>query len=64
MSVEEIRSQMESTARERWGEERAKALADEMRLTASALARMDAVTLSRSDDFDFLEGGVSYGEAP
>ena len=56
MALEEIRRQMESTARELWGEERAKVLAAEIRLTASSLALMDAVALARSDDLDSIEG--------
>lgn len=56
MSVEEIRSQMEFTARQLWGEERAKALSGLISLTAASLARIDTVTLSQSDDLDSLGG--------
>ena len=56
MPVEEIRKQMEAVARELWGQERANELAEQIGLTAAALARIDAVTLGSSDDFDYLEG--------
>ena len=56
MSVEEIRNQMEAVARELWGQERTNELAEQIGLTAAALANIDAVTLASSDDFDYLEG--------
>jgi hypothetical protein len=56
VSVEEIRKQMEGLARELWGKKRTKELAEQVELTAAALARLDAVALGSNDDFDYLEG--------
>ena len=56
MPVEHIRKQMEAIARELWGQERANELAEQIGLTAAALARIDTVTLGSGDDFDYLAG--------
>ena len=56
MPVKDIRRQMEAVARELWGQERANELAEQIGLTAAALARIDTVTLGSGDDFDYLEG--------
>jgi hypothetical protein len=56
MPVEEMRKQMDAVARELWGKERANQLAEQIELTAVALARVEAVELSSRDDFDYLEG--------
>lgn len=56
MAVEDIRKQMEAVALEIWGKERTNELAEQIGLTAFALARIDAVPLGTSDDFDYLDG--------
>ena len=56
MSVEEIRKQMEGVARELWGKKRTNELAEQVELTAAALATLDAIALGSSDDVDYLEG--------
>jgi hypothetical protein len=56
MAVEEIRKQMDVVARELWGKERTRQLAEQISLTAVALASIEAVELSSRDDFDYLEG--------
>jgi hypothetical protein len=56
MPVEEIRKQMDVVARELWGNGRTDQLAEQIGLTAVALARVEGVELSSRDDFDYLEG--------